>query len=166
MSIPSWNLEHFAIGEINKMLDGLYRMNYIAKLRLLHSNCNWIVDDNLRDSYGDEFEYWTEFILRCSDSQVEEHHHRCQAVHDDEWGSHETSLKEFLDAGNTLDKVSQPDWDSHYLVNAIENTKEDKQRWVEDLLTNFEQCPKCGAFRSIRTKACASCVRQGLVQVA
>lgn len=166
MSIPSWNLQHFAIGEINKKLDDLYRMNYIAQLRLLHANCDWIIDADLRDDYNDEYEYWGDFIFRGSQGQIEDHHRMCQNVHDDEFPSHETYLQEFLDAGNTLEKVNMPDWDGHYLVNRIDMTKEDVQRWVEDLLTNFEQCPKCGAFRSVRTKACASCVRQGLVQVA
>ena len=61
-------------------------------------------------------------------------------------------FQEFLDAGNTLEKVNAPDWDGHYLVNRIDMTKEDVQRWVEDLLTNFEQCPKCGAFEVLELK--------------
>ena len=70
MSIPSWNLQHFAIGEINKKLDDLYNMNYVAQLRLLHANCNWIIDADLRDDYGDEYEYWGDFIFRGSQGQI------------------------------------------------------------------------------------------------
>ena len=164
MSIPKWNLEHFAISEINKMLDRLYAKNYIQKLRLLHANCNWVVTE--KDTYGELYEHWGEFIFTANAGQIEDHHRTCQSVHDDEWGSHEEDLKTFFEEGNTLESVNQPYWDAHYLVNTAEHSKENEQRWVEDLLTNFEQCPKCGAFRSVRTKACASCVRQGLVQVA
>jgi hypothetical protein len=161
MTVPAWNLEHFAIGEVNKMLDRLYRTNYIQKLRLLHSNCCWVVTE--KDSYGELYDYWGDFTFTCSANQIEEHHTRCQSVHDDESPRHEDELKLFLEEGNTLESVNRPSWDAYYLVNTSEHSKESNQTWVKDLLTVFEQCTKCGSFRSIRTQACANCVDMGLV---
>jgi hypothetical protein len=116
-----------------------------------------------KDSYGELYDYWGDFTFTCSANQIEEHHTRCQSVHDDESPRHEDELKLFLEEGNTLESVNRPSWDAYYLVNTSEHSKESNQTWVKDLLTVFEQCTKCGSFRSIRTQACANCVDMGLV---